>query len=112
MGLEAPLCLICSLRFLRVVPKIYFLEDGEGVIPLLGTEQGRPIQIWLGALPPDFPIIGGGQNCPPPISNIGEGGGKILKIPTYLVLKGRNFFRTLLKLVFLTFHEGHLEKSF
>ena len=27
--------------------------------------QRRPIQIWLGALPPDFPIIGGGeQNCP------------------------------------------------
>ena len=65
--------------------------------------------LW-GPCPRIFQLLGGGQNCPPNLKY--WGGGKILKIPTYLVLKGQNFFRSLLKPVLWTILEGHPEKSF
>ena len=72
--------------------------------------QGRPFQIWLGGLAPGFSNYwGGGAKLPPKSQTLA---GKILKIPTYLVLKGRNFFWPFLKPVFWTFHEGYPEKKF
>ena len=74
-------------------------------------EQGRQIQNWLWGLASKFSNYWGrGKIAPPQISNIG-GGGKILKIPTYLVLKGEKF-STPFKTRFWTFHEGYPKKVF
>ena len=53
--------------------------------------MGAKFKTWLGACPRIFQLRGRrGGGIGPEIQNIG--GGKYLKIQTYLVLKGENFF--------------------
>ena len=62
------------------------------------ADQGRQIQIWIGELVPDFPIIGG-VYLPPEFAIIGRGKRQIFF----------ELFLTPLKPVFWTFHEGYPE---
>ena len=76
----------------------------------IGAGRDAEFKIGWGALPPDFPIIEGGQLCPPKSQTLG--GGKILKIPTYLVLKGQKNFLALSKPRFLDASRRVSGKSF
>ena len=80
-----------------------------GVVVLV-VGQGRTFQIWLGGLAPGFFNYGGGGGKLPPKSQ--TLGGKIMKVPTYLVLKGQRKIWPFLKPVFWTFHDGCPEKFF
>ena len=67
-------------------------ESNRNIKASYPPPQGRPFRNWLGGpCPRIFQLLGGGGKIAPQISNIG---GKVLKIPTYLVLKGQKKFST------------------